>query len=126
MKIRAFTLIEVLIALTILSIALTAVMQAVSSNTNDMIHIQNSTIANLVATRYINELQAGALPPSATSGTTKALGIHWSYQVNLQSTPNVNIKRIVATVAQEKHPSDTLAHLVSFLDLSTLSQDPAA
>jgi general secretion pathway protein I len=58
---RGFTLIEVLIALAILSIALTAIIKATSQNIRDTAYIQHKMIAHYVALDVINAARAGLI-----------------------------------------------------------------
>ncbi|HLB58283.1 MAG TPA: type II secretion system minor pseudopilin GspI, partial [Gammaproteobacteria bacterium] len=67
-----FTLIEVLIALAILSIALTAIIQSTSQNIKDTLYLQNKTIAIWVGSELIAEVEAGILKvPAAPDKLTQ-------------------------------------------------------
>lgn len=96
-KICGFTLIEVLIALAILSIALTAIIQATSQNIRDNIYLQNKTIANWVGNLLMNQALAGILQ-LPTSGNNESsmlmLGQNWLWQGTLENTPNPHIQKI--------------------------------
>jgi general secretion pathway protein I len=117
-KNHGFTLIEVLIALAILSIALTAIIKSTSQNIRDTTYIQNKNIANWVGSQVINEVRAGILvlptPPDNLEQTTEMLGQSWRWQANLIATPNPQIMEI--HVAVFKKSSDAkLISLVSYL-----------
>ena len=60
---KGFTLIEVLIALAILAIALTAVIEATSKNIQNTLYLQNKTIASWVGLEIINEAKINFLTP---------------------------------------------------------------
>lgn len=93
-----FTLIEVLVALAILSIALSAVIKASSQNIKDTIYIQQKMIALWVANDIANEVRAGILSlptePDALKEKQEMLGQQWPFQAALQGTPNPRIKKI--------------------------------
>ena len=96
-----FTLIEVLIALAILSIALTAIIKSTSENIKNTAYLQNKTIATWVGTEIINEMRAGVLPIPTTDTVeqeTEMLGKKWVWQAETTSTPNPRIKKIIVTV----------------------------
>ena len=112
------TLIEVLIALAILSIALTAIIKSASQNIKNLMYLENRTIATWVANNVINEAKAGALKlPAAPSKTTKdtdMLGQTWTWEASVNITPNKNIKEIDVNVAL-KNSGTQFAHLVGYL-----------
>lgn len=114
---KGLTLIEVLIALAILSIALTAVIQATAQNIKNTLYLQNRTIATWIATDVVNNVRAGVLKLSADSNQTQkkvVLGQEWSYDLAINSTPNPHIKKIDVTVI--KIPDNKqFAHLEGYL-----------
>jgi general secretion pathway protein I len=113
-----FTLIEVLVALAILSIALTSIIKATSQNIKDTVYIQQKNIALWVATDIINEARAGIIKlpdePDALNETFDMLGQQWPYQANLRSTPNPRIKEIYIDVFSPEKQK-ILIHLESYL-----------
>jgi general secretion pathway protein I len=117
-KISGFTLIEVLIALAILSIALTAIIKASSQNIRDTLYLQNKTIAHWVGLEVINKIRAHVLLVTAREKiheeNTVMLNQQWHWQASIEKTPNPHIKEIKVTVAKmnEKNP---LAQLTSYL-----------
>lgn len=110
-----FTLIEVLVAMVILSIALTAIIKSTMQNIKDTLYLQNKTIALWVGNQVINEVQAGLhkLPMAPDSLKHKSIMLNetWSWEASLKPTPNPRIQEITVTVYQ-KAP---LIHLVSYL-----------
>lgn len=113
-----FTLIEVLIALVILSIALVAVIKATSQNIRDTAYLQNKTIATWVGTQVMNEARAGVLKlpssPDKLANETDMLGQTWPWQAILNPTPNKHISEIDVDVF-EKSNHAKLVHLVSYV-----------
>jgi general secretion pathway protein I len=102
-----FTLIEVLIALAILSIALTAIIKSTSQNIKDTAYIQTKTIATWVGTQAINEARVGIttfpLSPAKLSQETEMLGRKWTWEGSMSPTPNIHIKKINVTVFDQTH-----------------------
>lgn len=103
MKNNGFTLIEVLIALAILSIALTAIIKSTSQNIKDTLYIQNKTIANWVANEIVAEAEAGILkvpdPPDKLSDKIDMLGQKWLWQASIKPSPNPKIKELNVSVS---------------------------
>jgi general secretion pathway protein I len=113
-----FTLIEILIALTILSIALTAMIKATSQNIKDNMYLQNKMIATWVGIQVVNEVRVGVIrlpaAPSALEKNSLMLGRKWPWEASLNSTPNPHIQKIDVNVFLP--PSKTpLIHLESYL-----------
>lgn len=115
---KGFTLIEVLIALAILSIALTTIIKFTSQNIRDTTYVQNKTIANWVGTQIINEVRVGVLklpePPDTLEQETEMLGQTWSWKASLAATPNTHIQEIHVDVFQ-KTGNKKMISLVSYL-----------
>ncbi len=114
MKSKAgFTLIEVLIALVILSIALTAIIKSTSQNIKDTLYVQKKTIALWVGNQVMNEIIAGLRPPPTDilKDKMKMLNETWDWEASLKPTPNPHIQEINVDVSQ----GTPLIHLVSYL-----------
>ncbi|MBV8802982.1 MAG: type II secretion system minor pseudopilin GspI [Gammaproteobacteria bacterium] len=113
-----FTLIEVLVALAIVSIALTAVIKVSSQNIKNTFYIQEKTIALWVASDIINEMRLGVIKVPEKSEMIEEkkemLNQSWPYTVNLSNTPNVNIKKIYVVVYTPREKKE-LIHLESYL-----------
>jgi len=93
-----FTLIEVLIALAIISIAITAIIKSTSQNIKYTTYVENKTIATWVATDIMNQIHLGLITlPQASEKITNAtdmLGRKWEWQAYAQTTPNPHIQEI--------------------------------
>ncbi len=112
-----FTLIEVLIALTILSIALMAIIKSTSQQIRDTHYIQDKTTATWVATNVMNEIRAGILTlPSGAEHVeqkTEMLGQEWTWQAKMISTGNPHIKEIDVSVSSLSQ--ENIISLVSYI-----------
>lgn len=97
-KSAGFTLIEVLVALAILSIALTAIIKATAQNIRDTNYLQDKNIAVWVATEVINEARAGVLalqaPPDKFEVEKKVLGEALKIEAYSVASPNPNIQEL--------------------------------
>jgi general secretion pathway protein I len=107
---NGFTLIEVLIALAVLAISLTALVQSTSTNIRDSNYLRDKTVAVWVATDSMSQIQLGLVKfPQGSDKiemTTKMLGQEWSWQAISSKTPDPYTTKVVITVSKinEKQP----------------------
>ena len=99
-KQAGLTLIEILIALAILSIALTAIIKSTAQNIKDTMYLQNKTIAGWVALDVMNKARIHLLTLPAKDHTDM-LGQSWACEASLYATPNSRIQQIRVTVYEE-------------------------
>lgn len=114
--IRGLTLIEVMIALAIIAIALTAVIKAASQTIRGTDYLQKKTIALWVAEQALNEARVGILPISSShtlKQKTKMFGADWHWQATQESTPNKRIKKLKIAVYERQEHEEGDAPLVS-------------
>lgn len=116
-KQQGLTLIEVLIALAIVSIAMTAVIKAASQNIRSTAYLQKKTIALWVAEEVINETRAHRLNIGDSSGnqrlTTEMLGKDWYWQKEEEATANPRIKKIIVTVYEHEEDKQNIAPIIN-------------
>jgi general secretion pathway protein I len=101
-----FTLIEVLVALTILGIALAAASRAASLATDSAREARLRTIATWVAQNRVAELTATKTFPAAgtTSGRAQMAGLDFEWRQLAAETPNPAFRKIELTILR---PGDT-------------------
>ncbi len=110
-----FTLIEVLIALAILAIALTAIIKVTAQNIRDTTYIQNKTIAAWIGTEIINEIRAGITNiPDHLEKNIVILNQPWSWEANSLPTPNKHIQEIQVRVFKQPNHQH-LINLTSYI-----------
>ncbi|MCD6039369.1 MAG: hypothetical protein K0S27_769 [Gammaproteobacteria bacterium] len=111
---NGFTLVEVLIALVILSIALTAIIKSTAQNIKDTLYLQKKTVALWIGTQIINEIQVGLrkVPdsPDSLKKESTVLNENWLWEASRKPTPNPHIQEIDVSVYQ-KTP---LIHLIGY------------
>lgn len=105
---EGLTLIEVLIALAIIAIAMTAIIKASSQNIKGTAYLQDKTLALWAAEQTINEIRLGlvSMPEhrAMNNQVKSVLGRDWYVNANQESTPNPKIKKINVSVFNK--PSD--------------------
>ncbi|WP_058535327.1 GspI family T2SS minor pseudopilin variant LspI [Legionella saoudiensis] len=104
-KASGFTLIEVLLALTIIAVALTALLKAIAQNVEHTQRIKEKTISHWVAMQGIAMVQLGLLQINQSQETTQdttMLGEHWYWRAKISTTPVKTIQLITISVSTEK------------------------
>ena len=113
---RGFTLVEVLVALAIVSIALMAALRAAGQATNAAGELRLRLLAGWVAENRLAEHRARVdwLPPGIARGTQSQGGIEFAWREETIATPNSAFRRIDVFVYAAPEESRTLAHLTGF------------
>ncbi|MBY0544910.1 MAG: type II secretion system minor pseudopilin GspI [Gammaproteobacteria bacterium] len=117
--IQGFTLIEVLIALVILAISLTAVTYGISRNAQNSTYIDQKMAAHWVAMNIISGEEVKAEVPNSTipgesDGSTIMLNHTWYWTASTQAIGTGSGYRMTVTVsATQNGPS--IEHLDTFL-----------
>ena len=88
MRSRGFTLIEVLVALAIVTIGMAAVMEALTSSARTAIYLQDKTFAEWVALNRMETVRlTGSVPAAGTSNDTlEYAGTNWEWQQKVTTT----------------------------------------
>ena len=103
---KGFTLIEVLIAMTILSITLIAVIKTVTAQSKNIYYLKTKSIANLIASNKLIEIELQKTWPNIgiTKGNEKMADNIWYWEVNVSKTPDNNVRRLEINI--KKSPTD--------------------
>ena len=112
-----FTLIEVLVALAIISIALLAALRAAGQGTNSFGELRARLLAGWVAENLLAEQRArGAwLPLGIQRGTVRQGGIEFAWREEVIATPNAAFRRVDVFVFAAPEEPRSLARLTGFL-----------
>jgi len=118
MKNSGFTLLEVLIALAILSIALTAIIKSSMQNIKDTYYLQEKNMATWVATEVVNEVRVGVLKlpasPDSLEQNREILGKEWLLKASLFKTNSPKIHEIHVAVYR-KNDEELISRLMGYL-----------
>ena len=102
-KNRGFTLIEVLLALAVISIALTALIKATANDVVYMQRIKDKSISHWIAMQGVAMVQLGLVevkPQQEATQVTTMLGQRWYWRAKLSATAIKSMQQITITVSQ--------------------------
>ena len=112
-----FTLIEVMIALTVLAIALAAVMRTIGQSIDLTTNLRDRNIALWIAQNRLltHQLQRDFPSTSTNEGSSEMGGREWKWREVVTSTPEPKLRRMEIEVRLGAGDS-VLARLVGFLE----------
>ena len=114
-RLRGFTLIEVIAAVAVLAIALSAILAGMTHYATSAARLKQKTVALWVAHNRLTELelQSAAPPIGKSDGDTTMAGLKWKWFVDVQATPDDRLHRIDIRVQASEREGD-LATLSAF------------
>ena len=110
---HAFTLLEVLIGLVVLSLALLALTRTAALQVDSLGQLRDRTMAGWLARDILAETRIGnPFPPVGKSNGTRRFGpADWRWEVNVQATQVATIRRIDVRVYSDADRGTPLAQL---------------
>lgn len=113
---KAFTLLEVLVALAVFAIGISTVVKVSSTHAQQVSYLEEKTFAQWVALNKVNELKLGSWPDIGISRGDELLANHvWYWQASVSGTPDNDVRRIEVEVRSDTRQSSPLVKLVSFV-----------
>ncbi|VAW95320.1 hypothetical protein MNBD_GAMMA21-1449 [hydrothermal vent metagenome] len=105
---KGFTLIEVLVAMVILSLSLLAAIKVASGVTRSAIDLQEITIAQWVAMNKIVELRLAKslLKTGRTNGRDEMAGREWRWDIIVNETPYPKLREVRVEVKPDADGAD--------------------
>ena len=102
MRVKGFTLIEVMVALSIFGLAALAALQAASSHLTSLSDLQSKTFAQYVASNRIAEVSLAQEWPVKDNkkGTAEQAGTTWHWQQQVVETVTPNVVAVTVTVSK--------------------------
>jgi general secretion pathway protein I len=114
---NGFTLIEILVALAIVAIALTAIVTETGQHVNSTIHMRDRTLAHFVAMNRVTELLTAAQWPAVgvSNGVDEMAGRDWFWNATVSATPDDDIRRLDIEVRVDRNRDNPNASLIAYL-----------
>lgn len=124
-KTAGFTLVEILVALAILSISLSGVLYVIHQNTNNLIYLKNKTFAHWVAMNKISEFRVNPVliqNSRRLSGRYTLAQREWEWTAHLIHTEDKDLDKLNIDVYSAEDSEMKLATLTSFITFSLLDK----
>lgn len=111
-----FTLLEVLVAVAVLAIALSAVLKVTSESGGNLSSLRDKTLAHWVAENKLAEMIAtGVWPEGEQKGSSELAGREWFWRVETQNTADRDLRQVTIRVFAGERDDNSLTVLRGFL-----------
>lgn len=114
---RGFTLLEVLVAMAIISLGLIGVFGSLNQMLNATVLLRDKTLATWIATDQITEMRiAGEYPDAGVrDDLVDMAGAEWTYSIKVSKIPDLDMRRLDVTVGFADDPDNVIATVIGFL-----------
>ena len=114
---KGFTLLEVLVALTIISLSLGALISTSGSHASSAGYLKQKTIAHWVAMNEITRLQVEKAWPGKgdTRGSTEMAGAEWYWTLSVKETEDDDSRQVEYRIYLDEDREYSLTRLIGYL-----------
>lgn len=121
-KQKAFTLLEVLVALIVLAISLSAAIQTSTVSIENTRYLRNKTFAHWVAMNVVTELQVRNewLNIGKKTGSALMAEREWFWEIQVFETMDKELRRLEIRVYEDRNFKESLTVLTAFLSHSSI------
>jgi general secretion pathway protein I len=114
---RGFTLVEILVALAIIAVALTAGMRALAQSADSATALKARTLGLMVAQNRLTAAQVALPWPGIGNyqGEARQAGARFLWRETVTTTPNPAFRKIEIAVAEPDRPDYLVARLVGYV-----------
>lgn len=111
-----FTLIEVMIALSIFAVMAAAISRTASQNADITLYLEEKTLASFVAENRLNKIKLSGFPPAIqTKDSEEMAGREWHITTKVEDTQLPGFRRIDIQVAKNIDKENPLVSLTGFM-----------
>ena len=123
---QGFTLLEVLVALTIISLSLGALISTSGSHASSAGYLKQKTIAHWVAMNEITQLQVEKAWPGKgdTKGSAQMAGAEWYWTRTVKETEDENALQVEFRIYLDEDRESSLTRLIGYLSRPAATLTP--
>lgn len=111
-----FTLIEVMISLSIFAVMAAAISRTASQNADTTLYLEEKTLASFVAENRLNKLKLSGYPAATqTKDSEEMAGREWHILTKVEDTQLPNFRRIDIQVSKATDKENPLINLTGFM-----------
>ncbi|OKY27647.1 type II secretion system minor pseudopilin GspI [Thalassotalea sp. PP2-459] len=116
LKITGFTLIEVLLALSVFALAGVALLSTSDTHFSSLNHIENNMLAQWVASNQLVEATLDEQwPPKNKKGNVDLAGRQWHWQQKVVATADKEMRSITIEVRSDEEDTSAVASLTTYV-----------
>lgn len=115
MQHKGFTLLEVLVALAIVAVALSAIIRVAGLNANNALYLENKTFAHWVAMNIMTETRLQLGKTNEKQGSIEMAERQWYWERKILNTMDKSIKRIEVSVKLNPDHEQHLVNVIGFM-----------
>lgn len=118
---KGFTLLEVMIALTIFSVIAVTISSTTSQSVNNVLYLEEKVLATWVAENHLVTLSIKAkasqslLPQTETKDTVEMAGREWQVSTKVEKTDFPGVQRVTVSVALQRDKEYNLSSIATIM-----------
>lgn len=114
-KTKAFTLLEVLVALAVLTMGIGTVIKVAGTQATQLAYLKDKTIALWVANNKVNEIQLDKWPNTGTStGHEFMANQDWDWKLKVSNTQDKDLRRLDIEVNHANEDGEPIVRFIAF------------
>jgi len=113
---RGFTLIEIMVALAIITIALGAIIESTTASNRNLQYLRDRSIASWIASNELARVRAPREWNSRSNrqGSVEMAGREWRWKMQIRKTDDPDMRRIEIQVYEDGEDREPLARMTGF------------